>query len=152
MTKLISTAQFGQIRSALNDVIDTFMELDVTLIQPGEDFSKVGEETEESPVETILKGLKVAEESSEDLETDRNNIGSVDKAEAEVYFGFDYLKGLTPSLIGVDNEVLIDPDKDSMRIDGVIYRIIGAASIGPVKDLDVLVLTRLKRMEEVDSA
>ncbi len=152
MAKLISTAQFNQIRSAINDVIDTFMELDVTLIQPGKYFSKVGEVSEESDLERVLKGLKVAEESEEDLTTDRTNVGSVDKSEVDVYFGFDYLKGLIPPLISSENKILIDPDTDSMKIDEVLYRIIGAASVGPIKNVDALVIVRLKRMEEVSSA
>lgn len=136
MTQLISDAQFALIRTTFNDVIETFMNLDVQYDRTISKLSRFKEDRDDNVIAThTIKGLYVPVATDTDSQFDKTRKGDFNMSESVVYFGYDDLLalGLIDTTDG-GNKTVFKPERDRIRINGIEHEIIGENMLGQWKD------------------
>lgn len=144
MADLLTGAEFGEWRSAINDAVDTFFKFTVTHCGHGGTFDRW---SEENPSVTVTKtNLKCLVEFDLRDEIEREKQGADDEQMLKVTFGIDYLKSVN----------MLDPDtkegkfniaKDYFLYEGRKYRFLSMALEGPIDTENALLVITLEREE-----
>lgn len=146
MSDLISASDEAEFRAAIGDVVDTFMQVPVTLFTVGASLDLYQEDNTERIHDTHdLVALVEYEEEGEDLEVKKFEGGKIDFGQADVTLGYDAL--VTLGLIDLDKQPIIRPEQDYMIIEGITFSIIGLRKEGQFKTLSSLVVLKVERKE-----
>ena len=137
MAKFLSDSDFAEIRSTVNDVIETFAQKAIvyhiadkyTLNRFNRDNNNEVTKTDKN-----LLGLVVWEVNKATLEVEE--WGKYDFSVGYVLFGWDYLQN--ENLIP-DQRPLFIPEKDEITIDGIKLEVMGIWTGGQIKDTDAVV-------------
>ncbi len=148
MADLLSASDEAEVRAAIGDVVDTFMQVPVQLVVVTSSLDRFQEDHSERVSTTHdLTALIEYEGEGEDLEVKNFEGGTIDFGQADVTFGYDYLVG--QGLIDDDNQPKINPEQDYIIIEEVTFKIIGLRKGGQFKTLSTLVVLRVERDEKL---
>jgi hypothetical protein len=132
---LLSAQDWGDIRAALTDVKDTFLEHPVILRRRAARKLANFNESRESNLISVdypLVGLKVAKKTDDEAKATEEPKGSLDISEGDLYFDYQKLLAHNPPLI-VSTMPQIIPNQDSLIMGGVEHTIIGVNNVGPTE-------------------
>ncbi len=144
MAKFIDDNTFQEIRSTINDVVETFAQKTVVYkLAQKHSLSRFGKDPQVTnpKVDKNLLGLVVWEVNKSQLEVEE--WGKYDFSIGYVLFSWDYL--VVEGLISEDTQVpVFIPEKDKIKIDGTELEIIGVWHGGQLKDTDAVVKVYFK--------
>lgn len=147
MAKFLTDEDFLEIRTAINDTVETFAQKPVVYnLSPKQTLSRMGidKHNEDNKTEFNLLGLVVwnAPESEIDTET----LGKFDFSMGYVLFSWDYLEaeGLAETL-GAYYKLKLLPEKDTIKIDDEVLEVKGVVIQGQLKDKECVVKVFFKR-------
>ena len=145
MTKLISDSDFADIRVVLNDVGETFLQLDISYKRhaatTGDAFGW-GQGTGNLDTNITIPGLMVwSTDQGGQLVVKRE--GKYDYNEGYILFMYDKLVELGQVL--PDKRLALGAAKDSVTVNGEELEITGINSAGQLKDTDVVVKVHVRR-------
>lgn len=145
MASLLTDQDFLEIRTVIDDVIDTFMQLPIVYKQEINTLDRFNEDRDDKRTfqDHALTALVVWEKESADAQVTLTREGAVDLSDGYVMFGYDYL--LEKNLIDADGNQVFKPELDRIVIREIEYEIIGANQIGQWKDTDCLVKVHIKK-------
>ena len=138
MAKLLSPAQIVQIRAALQDVVDTFMDTPVLYKMSVDSLDRFNEDRkDEKFVDYELKGLvEYSTEKGEHLELEQD--GALNTQDVKISFGLDDLDAL--GLITPELEVKFQVEKDYFITNGLKYKVTFVGLDGPIEKRNILVV------------
>lgn len=145
MADLIDAATHLKIRAAMQDVVDTFMNTEITYYLSGtvvDDFME--DLNDKSYTQHVLKGL-VEYTDKDSSKTQTMNAGVVDKAHVKVTLGLDDLDAL--GLI-YENRPIFNKEDDYMLINGEKFTVIFSDPEGAFEAKNVLVILYGERDEK----
>lgn len=139
MVKLISDAQFAQIRQVGNDVIETFGQKPVTYRLDSNAATRWNRDnaTQRAYTDKELTGLVVWMDTPEKVATMQRETGAIDFGDGYVLLAYDDCEPL--GLIGSNTELLTNPPQDRVAFDGQEYYVQGVVKAGQLKDVEVVV-------------
>lgn len=144
---LLSAQDWSDIRSALTDVKDTFLEHPVTyrrrVTRTLNSFHE-SRKDDLSFTDYPLTMLLVPEKEEDNAEVQQENKGYSDHSIGDMYFDYNVLLNHNPSLISSGQPVFI-PNKDTFIILGKEVTIIAVTLIGPTEQNFQLVKVRYKK-------
>jgi hypothetical protein len=166
MADLISSSDWGEIRSALEDVKDTFFKFPVIFRKRTTRKLTNFHESREADLDYIdypLLALKVEEKTDNESRGTENKEGSVDIAEGYIYLSYQKLLVTNPPLITAStfddtfDETFTDGggrhqfvlNKDSFIFDGMEHTILGVNLVGPTQsDFQLVKITYKKQLQK----
>lgn len=149
MADLLSASDWSEIRSALQDVMDTFFKLPVTYVRRTsrklhafhED--RAADLTKTSyPLFALMVPDSKDDDDSKSLEV---NKGYADLSEGYVYFNYQSLANHTPALIDANGRPAFIANKDSLVLLGKEVTITGVNLVGPTQSNFQLVKVHYKQ-------
>lgn len=151
MTKFLNDSDFAEIRTAINDTIETFSGKTIYYyLSPSETLSRFGRDKQNATDKTeyALNGLIVWDAPKAELEIDE--LGKFDFSMGYVLFGWDYLDG-EGLIISEDVNGIIEakpsflPERDKIKIDGETLEVMGIVVQGQLNDRECVVKVYFKR-------
>lgn len=146
MTKLLDDNDFAEIRSTVNDVMETFTQKEIIYkLSEKHTPSRFGRDNHitSNKTDKLLLALVVWEVNQSELEA--REFGRYDFSIGYALFGWDYL--VTEGLItGTPLKPIFIPEKDKIVIDGDELEIIGVWHGGQLKDTDAVVKVYFKNV------
>lgn len=134
---LLTASDWGEIRSALQDVMDTFFKFPVVFVQRRTRKLTAFHENRNGDLQEAIynwNALVVPENKDENKsQVDQYPKGFVDTSQGYLYFNYKWLKEQTPSFIFPSGRPNIVPNKDSFRFLGVEVTVIGVNLVGPTE-------------------
>lgn len=135
MADLLSAAERVEIRSAIQDVFDTYMKEPAILHirNQGEKLSAFNESIEDSKAELKIElfVLYIPDTSDTDAESEQRKEGYFDNSEGVIFIPVSTLKGTTPILWDDLKGADIVPNRDTIIIKGKERTIMGVNPVGP---------------------
>lgn len=134
MSDLISSSEYAEIRSAIQDVKDTFFKLPVTVIlYRTTKLTRFSEKKSNNlnPTSIAMTGLYVPSKSDDDSQAMQDRKGFSDISEGAIYLGYTECLATTPALIDGNGSPNIIPNKDELEFLGRKATIIGVNILGP---------------------
>lgn len=146
MAKFLTDTDFADIRSAVNDAIETFAQLEVTYKKLRKRTrSRFNREltTDQNFDDYILNVLEVWEKNEKGM-SQVDEKGKWDFSEGYLLVQFDAIETL--GLVDVNGNITMDQDVDKVLIKGVEYEVNGVITLGQLKDKDCLVKIQFKKL------
>ncbi|RUP41614.1 MAG: hypothetical protein EKK63_04995 [Acinetobacter sp.] len=145
MSSLLSDNDFDEIRSAIKDVTDTFMQKPIMYHLDSNTATRMMKDINSERSYTVLNllGLVVWENNNKDGKNDQNRTGDVDLTIGYVLINFE--DGEAAGILNNLDELLITPPQDKISFDGSEYKIIGVNVIGQLKSKECLVKFHIKK-------
>jgi len=135
MADLLTEQDRAEIRSAIQDVFDTYMKMPATLEirNLGEKLAAFNEQrSQHRDAETFdVLCLYLPDKNDEDAEAMKSRDGYFDNTEGVIYIPVSTLKGTTPPLWDDGTGTVITANRDSIVIQGERLTIFGVNAVGP---------------------
>jgi len=146
MAKFLTDQDFADIRSAINDTIETFAQLQVTYKKNQKRTrSRFNRELTDNQVfdDFTLNVLQVWEKNEKGMsQVDKK--GKWDFSEGYLLTGFDSIETL--NLVDGNGNLTMDQNVDKLLIRGIEYEVMGIITLGQLKDKDCLVKIQFKKL------
>lgn len=150
MADLLSSQDWTDIRSSLEDVKDTFFKFPVTFrhrtTRKLENFHE-NREDDLAFVDYALLALKVEEKTDKESKGTIMTKGAINDSEGYLYFSYQKLLAHAPPLIisGIPQMII---NKDSVIFDGTEKTILGVNTVGPTEsDFQLVKVTYKKQLQ-----
>ena len=146
MADLLNDEDWAEFDEAIGDVVDTFFNIDVTIIQYNRNFSNYyGDEKNDvnDKVETVIKGLSIFDKDGKAL-NERLSMGEMDLSEGYVLMYWHDLNDaglISPTT----QKPLINSTVDEIKFQDDVFTLIGDAQVGPFEDRFALIKLFFKR-------
>ena len=135
MADLLSAEDRAEVRSAIQDVFDTYMKEPAILCirNQGQKLSAFNEGIDDvkAVVKYELDVLYIPDTSDTDAESEQRKEGYFDNSEGVIYIPVPSLKSTTPKLWDDASEADIVPNRDTIIIKGKERSIMGVNSVAP---------------------
>lgn len=135
-TILITDAEFDDIRSNLNDVMDTMLQRPGIYKKDTEEVSRWGRDKSTTRVYTDIPLSILVVWGGEDKNTQTRN-GSYDGTQGYVLVKYD--AALAAGIVSVGQQFTGETPQDLIQFSGVTYEITGMNLLGQLKDTDCVV-------------
>lgn len=145
MAKFLSDSDFADIRAAINDVVDTFANIEVTYKKLGRrTLSRFNRELTDDQVFTdiTLNALQIWEQNEKGF-AQVDVKGKWDFSEGYALIAYDAIAAA--DLVDEDGNVLMEEEVDNIVIKGITYEVRGIIQLGPIKDVDSIVKVQFKK-------
>lgn len=149
MADLLSSSDWTDIRSALQDVMETFFKLPVTYVRRTDRKLQAFHEKRSAdlvatnyPLLALMVPENKDDESAKSLEV---NKGYADLSEGYLYFNYQVLLNHNPALIDANGKPVITANKDSLILMGKEVTITGVNLVGPSESNFQLVKVHYKQ-------
>lgn len=145
MAKLLTDADFAEIRTAINDVVETFAQLPITYKKlKRRTLSRFNRETtsNQSFTDYSFNALEVWEKNEKGFDK-ADEKGIWDFSEGYLLIAFDEV--IAKGLIDTNGNLAMESEVDKVVIRTIQYDIVGIVKIGQLKDQEVLVKIQFKK-------
>ena len=147
MPSFLTDEDFAEIRSAIQDVTDTFLRLPITFKKLTGHLSRFSGDRKKTKTtsDIVVNGLIVwGGGGSSDGQFEIDETGKRDLDEGYILFNFDDMEtaGLT------DNENVIVMEGDTIIARDINYKITGVEPLGQLKDKDCVVKIYIKKLTQ----
>ena len=142
MADLLSSAQHAKIRSAINDVFDTFADTVVSYYLGQDKIDDYMEDLDGRTYTQIDFNAVVEYMKTDEDKVTITNEGRVDMAEIKLTVGFDHLEGLG---LTSNDSLIMRPEEDYFIVNGEKFITIFAAIDGPFESKNVAAVIYGKR-------
>lgn len=146
MAKFLTDQDFADIRSAVNDTIETFAQLSVTYKRNQKRTrSRFNREltTNQAFDDFTINVLEVWEKNEKGM-SQVDEKGKWDFSEGYLLTGFDAIDAL--NLVDGNGNNTMDQNVDKVLIRGIEYEVLGVITLGQLKDKDCLVKIQFKKL------
>lgn len=146
MAKFLTDQDFADIRSAVNDTIETFAQLSVTYKRNQKRTrSRFNREltTNQAFDDFTINVLEVWEKNEKGM-SQVDEKGKWDFSEGYLLTGFDAIDAL--NLVDGNGNNTMDQNVDKVLIRAVEYEVLGVITLGQLKDKDCLVKIQFKKL------
>ena len=141
---LLSTTDIADIRAAIKQVTDTFMQLPVIYHQSGVPLDTFQEDRGRTYTDYPLVALMLPPKSA----LDRSELGSMDNSELTLYFNYDDMAAHVPTLITASGNSIFAQASDLFTVQAEKYRIIDIQLEGQLVKRPMLVTVTLIKKEK----
>lgn len=145
MAKFLTDQDFADIRSAINDTVETFAQLQVTYMKNRKRTrSRFNREltTDQIFDNYSINVLQVWEKNEKGM-SQVDEKGKWDFSEGYLLAGFDAVEAL--SLVDGSGNTTMDQNVDKVLIRAIEYEVMGVITLGQLKDKDCLVKIQFKK-------
>ena len=146
MAKFLTDQDFADIRTAINDTVETFAQLQVTYMKNRKRTrSRFNRELTTNHVfdNFTINVLQVWEKNEKGM-SQVDEKGKWDFSEGYLLAGFDAIETL--NLVDENGNLTMDQNVDKLLIMGIEYEVIGVITLGQLKDKDCLVKIQFKKL------
>ena len=157
MASLITDAEFAEIRSAINDVMDTFALVPATYrlrkANVPSRFKRDNKRADQTAGydDVAINVLIVWDDGTERGQIAVMQSGAYDFSEGRVYMKYDDAIATSPPLVDGSKNLVMQAEKDLFKFNNVEYDIIGVQLLGQLKDTDVLCELHIKKQLKAKS-
>lgn len=145
MSTLLTDNDFDEIRSAIKDVTDTFMQKPIIYHLDSNTATRMMKDinTQRNFTAINLLALVVWENQNNEGKNETSRVGDIDLTVGYVLINFEDAK--VAGILNNLDELLINPPQDKISFTGMDYDIIGVNVIGQLKDKECLVKFHIQK-------